>query len=134
MTPVIAGVGFRQHATAQSLQQVLAAALYAAGQNGAALSLCALASAADKCGHPALLQLAHEWALPLHAVALEQLHLQDAQASAHVPTRYGSRSLAEAAALAVAGPGAVLAGGRHISADGSATVAIAIPFFKDLTS
>lgn len=137
MTPVIAGVGLRQQASAQALRQVLAAALDAAQaaqrQGGAALSLRALASAADKCGHPALLQLARDLTLPLQAVPLEQLSHQAAQPSAHVPARYGARSLAEAAALAAAGPGAVLAGGRHISADGSATAAIAIPFSEDLT-
>ena len=60
----------------------------------------------------ALLQLARERALPLRAVALEQLHLQDAQPSAHVPARYGARSLAEAAALAAATGQAPSAGWR----------------------
>ncbi len=126
MTPVIAGIGLRQQASTQALRQVLTAALDAAGRGEAVLSLCALASAADKCEHPALLQLARELGLPLQAVPLEQLPHQAAQPSAHVPARYGARSLAEAAALAAAGPGAELAGGRQISADGSATAAIAI--------
>lgn len=128
VTDVIAGIGLRQQASVQALRQVLSGALAEAGPpGGATLRLCALASAADKCEHPALLQLARESALPLRAVALDQLPLQAARPSAHVPARYGARSVAEAAALAAAGPGAVLASVRHVSADGSATAAIAIP-------
>lgn len=134
--PVIAGIGLRQQASVPALRQVLAAALDAAqaavGQGGGALSLCALASAADKCDHPALQALARELSLPLRAVPLDRLPQQAAQPSARVPARYGARSLAEAAALAAAGPGAVLAEGRHISADGSATAAIARPISETL--
>ena len=127
VTHVIAGIGLRQQASVQALRQALSAALAEAGhQSGATLRLRALASAADKCEHPALLQLARESAVPLRAVALDQLPLQAARPSAHVPARYGARSVAEAAALAAAGHAAVLAGGRHVSADGSATAAIAI--------
>ncbi|MFO6421595.1 cobalamin biosynthesis protein [Hylemonella sp. W303a] len=130
--PVIAGIGLRQRASVQALQQVLSAALAAAQQRGSAVSLAALASAADKCQHPALLQLAREWGLPLHAVALERLHMQQARPSAQVPERYGARSVAEASALAVAGPGAVLACVRQVSADGTATAAIAFPSSEHL--
>ncbi len=126
VTHAFAGLGFRQQASAQALRQALDAALGAATQGGAVLSLHALATADDKCHHPALVQLAAELALPLRPVPLAQLLTQDAQPSAHVPARYGARSLAEAAALGAAGTGAVLAGGRHVSADGSATAAIAI--------
>jgi len=42
-----------------------------------------------------------------------------------VPARYGARSVAEAAALAAAGPGARLVGTRVISDDRLATAAIA---------
>lgn len=124
MTALIAGFGWRQQASAQALRQVLAAALEATGQGGAALR--ALACAADKRDHPALQQLALELALPVRAVPLDLLRSQAAQPSDRVPARYGAHSLAEAAALAAAGPGAVLAAGRHISADGSATAAIAL--------
>lgn len=130
VTPVIAGLGFRQQTSCQALRQALDAALAAAaaGQVGVALTLRALATADDKCQHPSLAQLAAELALPLHAVPLAQLAAQPAHASARVPARYGARSLAEAAALAAAGPGAVLACKRHVSTDGSATAAIALSF------
>ena len=109
-TPAFAGLGFRQQASPQALRQALRqaldAALRAATQGGAVLSLHALATAEDKCHHPALVQLAAELALPLRPVPLAQLVAQDAQPSAHVPMRYGAHSLAEAAALGAAGPGA----------------------------
>lgn len=133
VTPAVAGLGFRQQTSPQALRQVLDAALAAADQGGAVLSLRALATAEDKCQHPALVQLAADLALPLQPVPLPRLAAQDAQPSAHVPTRYGAHSLAEAAALAAAGPGAVLAGGRHVSADGSATAAIAMNLSETLT-
>lgn len=133
VTSAVAGLGFRQQTSPQALRQVLDAALAAARQGGAELSLRALATADDKCQHPALVQLAADLALPLLPVPLAQLVAQDAQPSAHVPARYGARSLAEAAALAAAGPGAVLAGGRHVSADGSATAAIAVKTSQSLT-
>jgi cobalt-precorrin 5A hydrolase len=122
----VAGFGFRAHATCEALQQVLTQALRTAelGQP-APVVLAALASAEDKCSHPALVQLAFERGLPVHPVALALLAAQDLPPSQHVPARYGSHSLAEAAALAAAGQGAVLVAPRQVSADGSATAAIA---------
>ena len=46
--------------------------------------------------------------------------------SAKVAERFGTGSVAEAAALAAAGPGAQLLGPRVVSGDGLATAAIAI--------
>ncbi len=126
MVKVVAGLGFRQQTSCQALRQVLEHALGAAAQGQRQpMALQALATAADKCGHPAFTRLAAQLALPVQAVPLAQLGAQTARTSPHVPARYGSQSLAEAAALAAAGVGAVLAIERRISADGSATAAIA---------
>lgn len=123
---VVAGLGFRPQTSCQALRQVLEQAVRAV-EHGRRMpmALQALATAQDKCGHPALTQLAAELGLPVAAVPLAQVRAQTTQASPHVPARYGAQSLAEAAALAAAGRHAVLATHRHISADGTATAAIA---------
>lgn len=126
----VAGFGFREQTSGQALEQALELALEhalraAQGAQQAPVRLQALATADDKCGHPALVQLAARLGLPVRAVALERLREQPAQASARVPGRYGARSLAESAALAAAGAGAVLLSPRQISPDGTATAAIA---------
>lgn len=127
---LVAGFGFREQTSGPALEQALELALehaLRAAQDGqpAPLRLQALATADDKCGHPALVQLAATLGLPVQAVALERLREQPAQASNRVPGRYGARSLAESAALAAAGAGAVLLAPRQISPDGTATAAIA---------
>lgn len=124
---VVAGLGFREHASCNALRQVLEEAVRTARHaQRVPLALQALATAHDKCDHPALAQLATELGLPLASVPLVQVRAQRTQPSLHAPARYGFQSLAESAALAAAGPGAVLASRRHISADGTATAAIAI--------
>lgn len=111
---MVAGLGFRAQCGVASLRAALNAALSAAldatqqAQGPASTSgsrpitLNALASAADKASHPALLQLAAELQLPITPVNLPQLASQAATPSAHVPARYGAHSVAEAAALAAA--------------------------------
>ena len=130
----VAGLGFRAHTTCEALQQVLEQTLRTA-ERGQPLpvQLRALATAEDKCSHPAFVQLALERGLPIQPVPLALLAAQDLPPSEHVPARYGSHSLAEAACLAAAGQGAVLAAPRHISADGSATAAIALNPFQTST-
>ncbi len=120
----VAGLGFRAQCNVTSLRAALDAALQA---HGKPITLTALATAADKTRHPALLQLAAELQLPIIPVTLPQLTSQAARPSAHVPARYGARSVAEAAALAAAGPSATLASTRCISPDRLATAAIAAP-------
>ena len=109
---IVAGLGFRAQCNVASLRAALSAALNAAQQtqgtssthsaSGMPITLTALATAADKASHPALLQLAAELQLPIAPVNLPQLASQAATPSAHVPTRYGAHSVAEAAALAAA--------------------------------
>ena len=113
---MVAGLGFRAQCDVASLRAALNAALSAAldatqqthgpastySASGMPITLTALATAADKASHPALLQLAAELQLPITPVNLPQLASQAATPSAHVPTRYGAHSVAEAAALAAA--------------------------------
>ena len=118
---IVAGFGLRTTATRDSLEAALAltAARFAA-------KVTDLAVEADKADLPAIRNLAAATGLPLHAVALPDLDQSRAQTlSPHQPTRYGKASVAEAAALAVAGAGGILIQTRLISPDGLATVAIA---------
>ena len=100
----VAGLGFRAGAGVASLRSALQVALSSASQSAAGTppALTALATADDKAAHPALAQLAAELALPVVAVPLAQLagHIGrlSAAPSAHVPERYGARSLAESTA------------------------------------
>lgn len=126
---LVAGLGFRAGCEAASLRSALQAALDVAstahGQPITLAHLSALATAAGKAQHLALLQLAAEIQLPIHPIPLPALAAQPAAPSAHVPERYGAHSVAEAAALAAAGPGATLLGHRSISPDRMATAALA---------
>ena len=133
---MVAGLGFRAQCNVASLRAALNAALAAAQQvqstSSTSITLTALATAADKASHPALLQLAAELQLPITPVNLLKLASQAATPSAHVPARYGTRSVAEAAALAAAamtvqaGPfRAQLLTPRCTSPDRLATAAIA---------
>ncbi|MDZ7892440.1 MAG: cobalamin biosynthesis protein [Rhodoferax sp.] len=126
---LVAGLGFRAGCEVSSLQSALQSALDAAsttsGQTITLAHLTALATAADKAQHPALLQLSAELQVPIHPIALPALAKQPAAPSAHVPARYGAHSVAESAALAAAGPGATLLGHRSICPDRMATAALA---------
>ncbi len=110
----VAGFGYRADATLNALLDAYARA-------GSAN---ALATATDK-DTPLARSFAHATGLPLILIAPATIAVQPAALSPHAPTRYGGRSLAEAAALAGAGPRAQLVMHRVASSDGMATVAIA---------
>ncbi|MCV2882711.1 cobalamin biosynthesis protein [Actibacterium sp. XHP0104] len=113
----IAGIGFRAGAPLSSLREALA--LAGAGAQ-------ALATADTKARTPQARALAAELGLPLHAIPPADLARQTTLTqSPRVTARFGTGSLAEAAALAAAGPGARLTGPRVQSADGMATAALA---------
>ena len=115
----IAGMGFRKTAGIDSLRSALLAA-------GGADGVVALATAADKAEALALIALAAELRLQICAIAPTALAAVETQTrSDRVTARFGTGSVAEAAALAAAGPGARLLGPRAVSADGMATAAIA---------
>ena len=111
---ITAGIGLRASATPDDLRATLAMAAAAPAR---------LAVPADKAAHPALAAPG----LPLLAVPLAHLAGQPAQtASPHQPARYGRLSVAEACALAAAGPGARLLQPRIIGPGQRVTLALAV--------
>ncbi|MDC0657937.1 cobalamin biosynthesis protein [Leisingera sp. SS27] len=118
----VAGIGFRSAATAADLQAALAL-------TGAQVD--ALASVTEKAQAPAMQELARSIGLPV--IALQEQDIAGEQTltcSPRIKARFGTGSLAEAAALAgarhgVPGAGARLLAPRVVTADGLATVAIA---------
>ena len=121
----VLGLGFRADAGVGSLRDALrAASALVPGPH----DLTALATAQDKLDCPALAQFAAELGLPVIGVPLALLAAQPAAPSTHAPSRYGGRSLAEAAALALAGPQGRLLASRAVSSDGKATAALAASF------
>ncbi|AHD10417.1 cobalamin biosynthesis protein [Phaeobacter gallaeciensis] len=118
----VAGIGFREAATAADL--------------AAALALCdqsvdAIASIAAKAHTPAMQDFARSIGLPV--IALQEQDIAGEQTltcSPRIKARFATGSLAEAAALAgarhgVAGAKARLLAPRVVTADGLATAAIA---------
>ncbi|RUS63312.1 precorrin methylase [Pseudorhodobacter sp. E13] len=112
---IVAGFGIRATASLPTLRALLGN-----------VAVDALAVVADKADHPALNALAAQIRRPLLRVALADLATDRAQTPApQQPDRYGPTSVAEAAALAAAGPYSILIRPRIIAPDGSATMAIA---------
>lgn len=116
---IVAGFGFRGAATLSSLRDAL-------DRTGGASRVRLLATASDKSRTAAFRVLAAELGLPTEGVDSAALAAQPTQTrSAASLAARGTGSLAEAAALAAAGPGARLIAARQISADGMATCALA---------
>ena len=116
---IVAGFGFRASATAESLADALERA-------GGPAEVRAVATAADKAASLPFRHFANALGLPTLAMADEDLARQDTPTRSPVSlAARGTGSLAEAAALAGAGPGARLIAARAISADGKATCALA---------
>lgn len=115
----VAGLGFKKDVTLASLREALAAA-------GGAEGLAAVATVSDKADAEALKLLAHECGVPIKAVLPEDLaDIATPTQSQLISEKFGTGSVAEAAALAAAGPGARLIATRAISQDRTATAAIA---------
>ena len=115
----VAGLGFKQDATLDSLRDALAAA---GGPDG----LVAVATISDKADADALKLLARECGVPIKAIPAGVLAGIDTPTrSQRVSEKFGTGSIAEAAALAAAGPGARLIAMRAVSQDRAATAAIA---------
>jgi cobalt-precorrin 5A hydrolase len=115
----VAGIGFRGAAPLASLRAALEAA-------GGPAGLAALATVATKAEAPELRALARDLDLPIRAIPGPDLAAQvTLTRSPRVEALHGTGSLAEAAALAAAGPGARLLGPRATAPDGMATAAIA---------
>ncbi len=114
---IVAGFGFRGAATLVSLQDAFA---QVGGQADA------LAVPADKAAAECLILLAQSLLLPILAVTPQDLQAQDTATRAERVVRLrGTGSVAEAAALAGAGPGARLVQTRVVSRDRLATAALA---------
>lgn len=114
---IVAGFGFRAGATADSLLDALA-------RTGGRPDLAATAAA--KAGAPAFRMAAARLRLPCRAAPAAALAAAPTLTRSAASRRaHGTGSVAEAAALAVAGPGARLLGPRCISADRLATCALA---------
>lgn len=115
---IVAGFGFRTGATVASLHTALAAA-----QHGHA-PVTALAAPHDKLA--LVSDLAETLGLPMIAISSSALQIPNTptQSTASLEARQ-TGSVAEAAALAAAGPDAQLLATRHISPDRMATCAIA---------
>jgi cobalt-precorrin 5A hydrolase len=114
---IVAGFGFRTGVTLAALQDALARA---GGPEGVT-HLATVAAKAEGLGPLARL-------LDLPVVAPEEGALRGVRTptrSDRVEAMFGTGSVAEAAALVVAGPGARLRAPRAVSADGTATAAIA---------
>lgn len=122
--PLVAGIGFRRSAEAAEITALIARALEAAGAEPEHLA--AIATALDRAGDPAIREAAEHFGLAPLGVAPDALTACDAAVetrSARIESLRGVGSLCEAAALAVAGPGATLALPRIAS--GSVTCALA---------
>ena len=114
---IVAGFGFRSGVTLAALDDALARA---GGPEGVTHLATLTAKAAE------LEPLAQTLALPLLRLEPEALHgLPTLSRSHRVEAMFGTGSVAEATALIAAGPGSVLRGPRVVSADGTATAAIA---------
>lgn len=122
---LVLGVGLRDQASPATLQALWeqAQALLPGPQD----CFCAVAVLQGKAGHPALAGwLARTPGRPVHAVPVEQMRDQPvATRSLNLQARYGTGSVAEAAALFLAGPQAQLLLPRRVAEDGSATLAVA---------
>ncbi|WP_417604531.1 cobalamin biosynthesis protein [Primorskyibacter flagellatus] len=115
---IVAGFGFRSRADVGSLRSALEL-------HGVAPDSLATASAKAKAAP--FIDLAQALGLPVVAVPADELVIQPVQThSVASHDHYGTASVAEAAALAAAGPGARLLAARLISPDRLATCAIAI--------
>ena len=116
---IVAGFGFRAAASVASLKDALARA-------GGDTCVACLATAADKAGAPPFRQLARDLHLPVRGIDSAGLAAQYPPTQSQVSLcARGTGSVAEAAALAAAGPGARVLRPRVISADGMATCALA---------
>jgi cobalt-precorrin 5A hydrolase len=126
----VLGLGVHSDARPGALQSLWQLASDQLRQSdGAPQSVCAVAVLDTKAGHPALAAWMAE-AVPaavLVRVPPGQLPGQPVfTQSPRMLARYGTGSVAEAAALAAAGPGSALSVTRLVADDGSATLALAL--------
>jgi len=116
------GIGFRAEADATSLQDALAQVLATADD----IKFDAVVSEAAKSREQVFRDFAHALGVPGLGISQTDLaQMITPTQSARIQDRFGTGSLAEAAALAAAGPRARLVVKRVVSTDGMATAALA---------
>ena len=116
---IVAGFGFRGSATPESLRDALA-------RTGMQAHISDIATVADKADTPAFNLFSENLGLPVHRVPQTDLAQAETETDSHVVHAHrNTGSVAEAAALIAAGPGARLLGPRVVSQDQMATCAIA---------
>jgi cobalt-precorrin 5A hydrolase len=117
-----AGIGFRSAASLSSLQDALRQVIDTT--DGAAID--ALVTEAAKARENVFRELSQVMRMPGIGVTQTDLaQMLTPTQSQRIQDQFGTGSLAEAAALVAAGPGARLVAERVISSDGMATAAIA---------
>ena len=122
---LVAGIGFRRSTGADEIAALIVRALGLVGADRCDLAV--VATAADRAGEPGIRDAAARFGLSPAPIAAETLEACDGQVvtrSARVEHLRGVGSLAEAAALAAAGPESRLALPRIAS--GGATCALAV--------
>ena len=112
---IVAGLGFRKGVSAQSLRAALALVPPAD----------LLATAEGKEAEPGLQDLAAELRMKIKAIPRDLLAAQGIDGPARTKALYGTGSVAAAAALVAAGPGARLVVARQKGPDGMCVVAVA---------
>lgn len=118
----VVGIGFRVAADLTSLQDAFQQVLDIAGGG----SIDAVVTEAAKAREKVFRDLALALGVPGLGVAMQDLgQMITPTQSARIKDRFGTGSLAEAAALAAAGPEARLVAERVVSGDGMATAALA---------
>ncbi|MFF4605661.1 cobalamin biosynthesis protein [Streptomyces sp. NPDC001339] len=128
--PLSVGVGARPGVTESEVLDLITAALTAAGC--ATRPIAALATVTAKAGEPGLAGAARRLGVPLRAFPAAALAaVRVPRPSAAAADAVGTPSVAEAAALLAAGPGAELVAGKRTSArpgrPARATCALAAP-------
>lgn len=118
----VVGIGFRAAATLDSLQDALAQVLLGAPD----MQIDAVVSEAAKSREDVFRALAQSLGVPGLGIAQGDLaQMITRTQSKRIQDRFGTGSLAEAAALAAAGPQGKLVVSRVVSTDGMATAALA---------
>jgi len=116
---IVAGFGFTSRATVDSLLEALNATGHAGPPDR-------IATASDKAATPVFRAFAARSGAPVAAIDAERIEAIQTETRSRISHgARGTGSVAEAAALAAAGPGAVLLTARSISHDRMATCAIA---------
>lgn len=113
----VAGLGFRMGASLAALEAALAAVEAVGGRAEV------LATLPAKAGDPTLAALARRIGVQIRAV--EVAGINTPTRSPRIQALHGTGSVAEAAALAAAGPGARITVARISAPDGTATCAMA---------